>query len=45
MAAEDPDVPVLVRGDERLEYGVVMDVVKIVYKCKIRRMSLVTVEK
>ena len=45
MAAEDPDVPVLVRGDERLEYGVVMEVVKIVYKCKIRRMSLVTVEK
>ena len=45
MAAEDPDVPVLVRGDERLEYGVVMDVLKIVYKCKIRRMSLVTVEK
>ena len=45
MAAEDPDVPVLVRGDERLEYGVVMDVVKIVYKCKIHRMSLVTVEK
>ena len=45
MAAEDPDVPVLVRGDERLEYGAVMDVVKIVYKCKIRRMSLVTVEK
>lgn len=45
LAAEDPDVPVLVRGDERLEYGVVMDVVKIVYKCKIRRMSLVTVEK
>lgn len=45
MAEADPDVPVLVRGDERLEYGVVMDVVKIVYKCKIHRMSLVTVEK
>jgi len=45
MAAADPDVPVLVRGDERLGYGSVMDVVKIVYKCKIHRMALVTVEK
>jgi len=45
MAAEDPEVPVLVRGDERLGYGSVMDVVKIVYKCKIHRMALVTVEK
>ncbi len=44
MAAEDPEVPVLVRGDERLNYGDVMDVVKIVYKCNIRRMALVTVE-
>ena len=26
--AGDPDVPVLVRGDERLEYGAVMDVSK-----------------
>ncbi len=43
--AEDADVPVLVRGDERLTYGAVMDVVKIVYKCKVRRMALVTVEK
>ena len=45
MAAEDPDVPVLVRGDERLDYGSVMNVVKVVYKCKLRRMALVTVEK
>ena len=42
---EDPDVPVLVRGDERLTYGAVMDVVKRVYKCKVRKMALVTVEK
>lgn len=41
----DPDVPVLVRGDERLTYGAVMDVVKLVYKCKVRRMALVTVDK
>lgn len=45
LAAEDPDVPVLVRGDERLDYGSVMAVVKVVYKCKVRRMALVTVEK
>ena len=45
MAAEDPDVPVLVRGDERLDYGSVMNVVKVVYKCHIHRMALVTVEK
>lgn len=45
MRSEDPDVPVLVRGDERLEYGQVMNVVKILHKCKIRKMALVTVEK
>ena len=45
MAAADPEVPVLVRGDERLDYGTVMNVVKIVYDCKIHRMALVTVEK
>ncbi len=45
MAAEDPEVPVLVRGDERLDYGSVMNVVKVVYKCEVRRMALVTVEK
>ena len=45
MASADPEVPVLVRGDERLDYGSVMKVVKIVYKCKIHRMALVTAEK
>ena len=42
MAAADPDVPVLVRGDERLDYGTVMNIVKLVYDAKIRRMALVT---
>ncbi len=42
--AADPDVPVLVRGDERLEYGAVMDVVKVVYQCRVRKMALVTKE-
>lgn len=44
MAAADPDVPVLVRGDERQTYKRIMEVVKIVYKCHIHRMALVTVE-
>jgi biopolymer transport protein ExbD len=42
MAAEDPEVAVLVRGDERLEYGKVVGVMKILYKVKITRMALVT---
>jgi biopolymer transport protein TolR len=42
MAAEKPDVSVLVRGDERLEYGKVIQVMKILYKVKITRMALVT---
>lgn len=41
MAAEDPDMTVLVRGDERLEYGKMMQIMKILYKVKITRMSLV----
>ena len=41
LAAEDPDVAVLIRGDERLDYGKIMDVVKILYKVKITRMALV----
>ena len=45
MVAADPEVPVLIRGDERCDYGTIMDVVKIVYKCQVRKMSLVTVDK
>ena len=45
MVERDADVPMLVRGDERLEYGAVMDVVKVVYKCHVHKMALVTVEK
>ena len=45
MVAADPEVPVLVRGDERLDYGSVMNVVKVVYRCKVHRMALVTVDK
>ena len=42
MSAEDPNVTVLVRGDERLEYGKVVQVMKILYKGRITRMALVT---
>lgn len=45
LSSKDPDVPVLVRGDERLDYGKVMSVVKTVYKSNVRKMALVTVEK
>ena len=45
MVAEDPDVPVLVRGDERLDYGAVMAIVKICYKCQVHKMALVTVDR
>lgn len=42
MAAENPEVAVLVRGDERLEYGKIVKVMKILYKVRITRMALVT---
>ncbi len=42
MAVEDQDLAVLVRGDERLEYGQIIQVMKILYKHKITRMALVT---
>lgn len=42
MAVENPDLAVLVRGDERLEYGQIIRVMKILYKHKITRMALVT---
>jgi biopolymer transport protein TolR len=42
FAAEDADTAVLVRADERLDYGKVMAVVKILYKVRITKMALVT---
>ncbi len=42
MAVENPDLAVLVRGDERLEYGQIIRIMKILYKHKITRMALVT---
>ena len=42
MAVENSDMAVLVRGDERLEYGQIIQIMKILYKHKITRMALVT---
>ena len=42
IAADDPETAVLIRGDERLDYGKIMSVVRILYKVKITRMALVT---
>jgi biopolymer transport protein TolR len=42
MAVDNPDLAVLVRGDERLEYGQIISIMKILYKHKITRMALVT---
>ena len=42
LAADDPETAVLIRGDERLDYGKIMGVVKILYKVKITRMALIT---
>ena len=42
LAAEDPETAILVRGDERIEYGKIAAIHKILYKVKITRMALVT---
>lgn len=42
--AGDRDAAVLVHGDKRVDYGKVMDVVNVVYRSRVRRMSLVTRE-
>ena len=42
LAADDAETAVLVRADERLDYGKVMSVVKLLYKVKITKMALVT---
>ncbi len=42
IAAEDPQPPLLIRCDERVEYGELMKTLQIVNRCKISRMALVT---
>ena len=43
--AEDPELNVLVRGDVRVSYGDVYDVVKIAKDCNVRHLGLVSAEK
>ena len=43
--AADPDLNVLVRGDVRVSYGDVYDVVKIAKDCNVKHLGLVSVEK
>ena len=42
LAEQDPQPPVLVRCDERVEYSVLMKTLKLLHDCKISRMALVT---
>ena len=42
IAEQDPPPPVLVRCDERVEYGTLMKTLKLLHACKVSRMALVT---
>lgn len=42
LAGKDPDTAVLVRGDERLDYGRIIQVLRVLHKARIVRMALVT---
>ena len=42
LAEQDPQPPVLVRCDERVDYGTLMKTLKLLHACKISRMALVT---
>ena len=42
IAKEDPQPPVLVRCDERVEYGELMKTLRLLHACRITRMALVT---
>ena len=43
--AEDPELSVLIRGDVRVSYGDVNDVVKVAKDCNVKHLGLVSVEK
>lgn len=42
MKVKNEDLTVLVRADEKLDYGKVIEVLKVIYDCKITKMALVT---
>ena len=41
----DPDLNVLIRGDVRVSYGDVYDVVKVAKDCNVKHLGLVSAEK
>ena len=43
--SEDPELSVLVRGDVRVGYGDVYEVVKVAKDCNVKHLGLVSVEK
>ncbi|MDD5706529.1 MAG: biopolymer transporter ExbD, partial [Kiritimatiellae bacterium] len=42
LVAKDPQVAILVRGDERIEYGQIVKVLRVLHKSRVTRMALVT---
>ena len=42
LGIADPDVTILVRADEDIRYGVLVEVMKILHQARIARMALVT---
>jgi biopolymer transport protein ExbD len=42
LIAQDPQAAVLIRGDERLDYGRIIQVLRVLHKARVVRMALVT---
>jgi len=42
LGAADPDVTIMVRADERIAYGRLVEVLRILHEARIARMALVT---
>lgn len=42
LAASNPKAPVLVRGDEKIPYGRMVELMRVLHEAKITRMALVT---
>jgi biopolymer transport protein ExbD len=42
LVTQDPQTAVLVRGDERIEYGQIVKVLRVLHNSRVTRMALVT---
>lgn len=42
LIGQDPQTAVLVRGDERIDYGQIVQVLRVLHKAGVTRMALVT---